>query len=309
MNWFAKALAFKALSSIPGGTALYRHAQWNWTKSIVATPQRVGQKINVGLGYIQWLLDHGHSLDQIRGMRHLDLGAGWHPTIPLLFRRIGLRDQVLADVSPLLTHSTFVDALRITRSLLDSDDHPSRSMLEAGDFPTAAAGADLTRLLSDFSMSYEAPYFDWTRGAGEVIDLVTCTQVLMHVERPVLDDCFKLMHGVLKPGGIFMAPVHLFDIYSNSDPRISIYNHLRYSRKFWKSVVSSDMMTFNRLKSPDYRDALESAGFEILTFDIEKGNKDELRMLNTLDIHPEFSSRYSESELSEKHLFVVARKQ
>lgn len=308
MNWFGKALVFKSLSAIPGGAALYRYAQWNWTKSIVATPERVSQKLDVGMEYLTWLMDHGHTLEQIRGMRHLDLGTGWHPTIPLLFQKIGLRDQILADVTALTTSDTFVDALAQTERILNNPQHPAQNFFTNEKFPAVSHGANLTKLLNDFSMSYHAPYFEWAGSAGEVVDLVTCTQVLMHVERPILDDCFKLIYGVLKPGGIFMAPVHLFDIYSNSDPKISIYNHLRYSRKFWKKVISSDIMTFNRHKSPDYRQALEGAGFEILTFDIEGGSPADLKKLALLDVHSEFSSRYSRDELSEKHLFFVARK-
>jgi len=308
MNWFAKALVFKSLSAIPGGAALYRYAQWNWTKSIVATPQRVGQKIDVGMGYLKWLTDHGYTLDEIRGLRHLDLGTGWHPTIPLLFHKIGLRDQILADVTALMTPDTFVDALAQTENILEDKQHPARQFLSNEKFPAVSPGADLKTLLNDFSMSYHAPYFKWAGGAGEVVDLVTCTEVFMHVERPILDDCFKLIYGVLKPGGIFMAPVHLFDIYSNSDPKISVYNHLRYSRKFWKNVVSSDIMTFSRHKSPDYREALEGAGFEILTFEIERGSPADIAKLASLDVHSELSTRYSSDELSEKHLFFVARK-
>ncbi|MES2995291.1 MAG: class I SAM-dependent methyltransferase [Verrucomicrobiota bacterium] len=309
MNWFIKSLIFKAFSTVPGGAALYRHAQWNWTKSIVATPARVGQKIDVGMSYLSWLLDHGRSIDEIRSLRHLDLGAGWHPTIPLLFSKIGMRHQVLTDVCPLMTADTFLDALKLTDQLvIETNGHPARPLLANDALSSPPHGADLETLLASFQMEYQAPYFEWAAKPGHDIDLATCTQVLMHITRPILDDCFKLIHNVLKPGGLFMAPVHLFDIYSNSDPKIGIYNHLRYSRHFWRTIVSSEMMTFNRLKSPDYRDALIAAGFEILEFVVDHGNAEELRGLRALNIHPEFSSRYSERELSEKHLFFVARK-
>ncbi len=308
MNWFSKALIFKVLSTVPGGAALYRHAQWKWTKSIVATPNWVGQKVDVGMSYLNWLLEHGYSLEKIRTMRHLDLGTGWHPTIPLLFSRIGLRDQVLADVNPLMTGDTFLDALAITNGLLGDESHPARKYLLDTSIPEKPPESELDKLLTRYEMAYHAPYFEWAATTGQQIDFVTCTQVLMHLERPILDGCFKLVHGILKPGGLFMVPVHLFDIYSNSDPHISVYNHLRYSRRFWKSVVSSDMMTFNRLKSPDYRSALEGAGFEIIEFHVDYGTEAELQALRSLEIHPEFLSKYTNKELSEKHLFFVARK-
>ena len=42
---------------------------------------------------------------------------------------------------------------------------------------------------------------------------------------------------------------------------ISKYNNLRYSPWVWENVVNSRLMSFNRLKAPDYRAALEQAGF------------------------------------------------
>ena len=308
MNWFTKAIIFKGLSTIHGGTSIYRYAQWNWTNSIVATPNRVSQKLDVGMGYLNWLLNHEHTLEQIRGMCHMDLGSGWHPTIPLLLSRIGLRNQVLVDINPLMTYDTLRDAVTLVNELVDHPNHPANPLIKEKTLPDPSGHEDLQSLLDQFSMTYQAPYLKWAATTEVRFDLVTCTQVLMHIDRPLLDKVFKLVHDLLKPGGLFMVPVHLFDIYSNSDPNISIYNHLRYSKRFWRSVVCSDIMSFNRLKSPDFREALEGAGFHILEFEIERGGPADLEMLRTLDIHPEFSSRYTEEELSEKHLFFVARR-
>lgn len=308
MNWFIKALSFKVMSVVPGGASLYRYVQWNWTKSIVATKVRVGQKIDVGMSYINWLLANGFSLERIRKMRHLDLGAGWHPSIPLLFYRMGMRNQVLADVAPLLSRSTFVDALSLCEDILSDTSHEACQHFDGASYPQVLPSDEFADLTQKFSMTYHAPYFDWVSESSESVDLVTCTQVFMHLDREILESCFAMMFRVLKPGGIFMSPVHLFDIYSNSDSDISIYNHLKYSSSFWNSVVNSELMPFGRLKSPDFREALEKAGFEILTFDITRGSEEEKASLKDLPVHSEFSQRYDLDVLSEKHLFFVARK-
>ena len=308
MKWLAKAVAFKAFSSIPGGSKLYRHAQTHWTKSIVATPERVGQKMEIGMSYLSWLFDHGHDLERIRDLRHLDLGCGWHPSIPLMYSRIGLRRQVLTDVTHLMCMQTFRESEVLVDRLLSARDHSAHDLLRADAEPAGRALASLDDLLASNDMEYHAPYFDWVSTAGQSMDLATCTQVLMHIERPILDEVFKAVHGLLKAGGLFMSTVHLFDIYSNSDRRISIYNHLRYSKGLWSKLVNSDMMTFNRFKARDYREALEAAGFEIVAFEIEHGGPDDLRALRAVKVHPEFAARYSEEELADKHLFFVARK-
>lgn len=308
MNWFAKALAFKAFSSIPGGNSFYRYLQTNWTKSIVATPARVGQKIDIGMRYLACLDKHGYTIEDIRKMRHLDLGCGWHPTIPILYSKMGLKGQVLTDLNYLIGTQTFRESLEFVNQLTADPEHPAHALLQESACQPPPANASLDELLAEAGMEYHAPYFEWARTAGPCIDLATCTQVLMHVERPILDDCFKIIFDLLTSGGIFMSTVHLFDIYSNSDPNITIYNHVRYSKSTWSNWVNSDMMPFNRYKARDYREALEGAGFEIVEFDIDHGTAEDLRALRSLKVHPEFGARYTEEELADKHLFFVARK-
>lgn len=308
MKWLAKALAFKAFSAIPGGNSFYRYLQTNVTKSIIATPARVGQKIDIGMRYLGWLDQHGYSIDDIRQMRHLDLGCGWHPSIPILYSKMGLKGQVLTDLNYLIGTQTFRESLEFVNQLTGDPAHPAHHLLLESACQPPPADASLDELLAHSGMEYYAPYFDWAKSAGECIDLATCTQVLMHIERPILDDCFKVIFDLLHSGGIFMSTVHLFDIYSNSDPSITIYNHVKYSKQMWSNLVNSDMMPFNRYKARDYREALEAAGFEILEFDIDHGTTEDLRTLRSLQVHPEFSARYTEQEMADKHLFFVARK-
>lgn len=308
MKWLVKALAFKAFSFTPGGQSVYRYIQIHWTKSIVATAGRVAHKMDIGMRYLTWLMSHGYEMTTVRKLRHLDLGSGWHPTIPLLFSKIGMQGQVLTDVSPVMSDRTFRESLVFVNQLLADPKHPAHGFLQDGWDQQPSVDANFEELLEFSGMEYHAPYFEWANKTDRRFDLATCTQVLMHIERPNLDQLFQLIHGLLRPGGLFMSTVHLFDIYSNSDSRISIYNHLKYSKSMWSTVVNSDMMTFNRLKSRDYREALEGAGFEIVEFEINHGGPDDLRSLRSVKVHPEFTERYSEEELAEKHLFLVVRK-
>src|SRR4029078_10029591 len=99
MNWRLKVAGFKALSGVPGGTSFYRFTQKHLTGALRPTEARVEQKIEVGMRYFDWLQQHGYPLAE---RTHLDFGAGWHPTIPLLYYCLGLRQQYLFDLSPLL---------------------------------------------------------------------------------------------------------------------------------------------------------------------------------------------------------------
>lgn len=308
MNWFAKALTFKALSVIPGGASLYRYLQIHVTKSIIATPGRVGMKVDIGVNYITWLNENGYPIEDLRKMRHLDLGSGWHPNIPILYSKMGMKGQVLADVAPLICARTFRESFEHVTALTADPGHAAHQWLHEDACRIPDSAETLEELLSLASIEYHAPYFEWAGSAGECIDIATCTQVLMHVERPILNDCFKMMFDVIKSGGLFMSNIHLFDIYSNSDPNITIYNHVRYSQAMWSGVVNSGLMPFNRYKAKDYREALEKAGFEIVEFDITHANTEQLAALRSIEIHPEFKERYTEEEIADTHLFFVARK-
>src|SRR5438445_13387313 len=101
MDWRLKVAAFKMLSAIPGGSALYRSLQEHVTKSLKPTTDRVGQKLDVGRQYYQALVDLGLADLLLKGT-HLDFGTGWHPTIPLLYYSMGTPRQHLFDLVPVM---------------------------------------------------------------------------------------------------------------------------------------------------------------------------------------------------------------
>ena len=306
MNWKTKTRLFRILSVIPAGDEIYRLVQKHVTKSIVATPERVKQKMEVADNYLRWLLANGLTTEHIRSMRHLDFGAGWHPTIPIYYALQGMRGQVLLDLFPVLKTRSFRESEALVSSLCRTSHIPPLELVSLPGVPDNGAGLD--ELLSAYGLEYRAPYAEWAEKSGETADLVTSSQVLYHIEPAILDQCLRLIHRLLRPGGYFMAEMHLFDIHANSDPSISRYNHLRFPKEYWDKKVNSRLMSFNRLKSRDYREALERAGFEIADFQITRGSKEDLADLAKLDIHPEFLSRYSMEELSEVFLFFSARK-
>ncbi|MFM7183049.1 MAG: methyltransferase domain-containing protein [Verrucomicrobiales bacterium] len=306
MNWKIKTRLFRILSGIPAGEEIYRFAQKHITRSIVATPIRVSQKMELADRYLRWLIEHGTCPEDVRSMRHVDFGAGWHPTIPIYYAMQGMRGQVLLDLFPVLRLSSFREAESLVAEISKDWHVPPLPLASLPEAP--ASGAGLEELLRAYGIEYHAPYMEWAEKAGEMADLVTSSQVLLHIEQPILDDCMKIIHRLMKPGSYFMAETHLFDIHANSDSSISRYNHLRFSKEYWDNKANSRLMWYNRLKARDYREVLERAGFEIADFKIIRGSEKDLKDLAEIDIHPEFLSRYSMEELSEVFLFFCARK-
>lgn len=301
MKWWIKIGGFKALSLLPGGSRLYRWAQENVTNSLVPTPERVRQKIAVGTHYYQFLRAQGQE-SRLLGGTHLDLGAGWHPTIPFLFDCLGCPSQILADVVPVMTRETAMQTAATFLKVLPAT---------ADDLPVLPER--LNRLKShawsswpprDFCWEYRAPYGDWLRSLSSSLDMVTSTQALLHVPRNALREIFADVTRALKPGGIFMATIHLRDLFADADPGITPYNHLRFSPWFWENFICSPLMSYNRLKAPDYRECLRECGLRLLAFDVEPGNAE---LLNRLRIHPCFAE-YSREDLAGHHLFFAAQK-
>lgn len=301
MKWWVKIAGFKALSLVPGGSRLYRWTQENLTGSLVPTSERVRQKIEVGIRYWE-ALQSVRLEDRLLHGRHLDLGSGWHPTIPLLFHALGCPAQVLADVVPVMTRetarqttATFLQVLPSFAPALPVQTERTHR-LQTYDWPNWPP--------RELGWEYQAPYMDWLTAQRSTLDLVSSTQALLHVPRAVLREIFSAVVWALKPGGIFMATIHLRDLFADGDPSITPYNHLRYSPRFWEGWINSPLMSYNRLKAPDYRSLLEEAGLRLLKFEVEPGRP---AQLETLRVHPSFHG-YSREDLAAHHLFLVGQK-
>ncbi|HWF19694.1 MAG TPA: class I SAM-dependent methyltransferase [Verrucomicrobiae bacterium] len=305
MNWLVKAAAFKLLSALPGGPALYRYGQEHLTHSLVPTPERVGQKIDVGLQYWDWLAAHQPHKKPLG--THLDFGAGWHPTIPLLFYSLGVEQQHLVDVAPLLDRGLIESTVKAFLKIVTEPGWAHRSRLQR--LPDSVWDNEMpwTAYLKCLGVTCHAPFTGAEPELVGAIDFATSTQVLYFIPREPLRSCFRQLHRVLKTGGNFLATIHLNDVNATWQKGLSQYNHLQYSPDVWDKWINSQLMSYNRLKAADYRQLLEEAGFQILHFDVTGPTAADLEELSRIPIHNSFS-RYSREELGAKHLFFVAQK-
>src|SRR5712664_4034629 len=128
MHWLAKATCLNILSAIPGGVRLYRLGQEKLTHSLVPTPARVAQKVEVGMQYVDWLEKNGSAKSLLDGT-HLDFGAGWHPTIPLLYYSMGVERQWLFDIRPLLKSLTVAQNVTAFRAVVGKPGWPHRGRI------------------------------------------------------------------------------------------------------------------------------------------------------------------------------------
>ena len=306
MGWRAKSIQFKFLSMLPGGTALYNYTQEKITKSTLASPTRVDQKVKVGLEFWNWVERNNCSGKLIEG-RLLDLGAGWHPTIPMLWYAFGNQSQTLVDVSPNMDARKVIDTINIFHAIASDRAFPARSAVKRLPEVMPAQTDLASEVLSPLGIEYIAPYRDFLQHRPGEYDMVICTQVLQHIPKPVQLAIFKELFAAMKPGGLFHATVHFVGQFRSPNLDTGQYEHLRFSPSTWEKWINSSLMGFNRLKGPDYRETLEQAGFRIREFKLTLPSPDDMRELKRTRIHPSFS-RYTEEELATRGVFFVAEK-
>ena len=305
MPMLRKWVGFKIFSLLPFGSRFYSYAQEHITKSIFASRLRVDQKLKVGLAYWNWLMQNDCA-DRVTE-NVVDLGAGWHPTIPLLWHAFGADRQVLLDVHPNMDARQVFDTARFFRELASESQWPGRAFLRRLPELQPVTTNDANEALKQIGIEYHAPYGKLLANQTGAFSAVVCTQALLHISKPVQIAIFKEIHHGLRSGGLFLATVHFVAQFRNPELRPGHYAHLRYSPAIWERCINSSLMSFNRLKGPDYRELLEQAGFRIREFKLTEPTPEDLAELKRTRVHPSFN-RYSEPDLAARGVFFVAEK-
>jgi len=303
MHWLAKATSLKTLSAVPGGQWLYRLGQEKLTRSLEATRERIAQKIEVGLQYLTWLEKRGEVRCLVEGT-HLDFGAGWHPTIPLLYYSLGVERQILCDLRPLLKAKSVAQTVTAFRSIVSGPEWAHRFQFRPLADAEVLTGEPLGDWLKSMGMSYFAPYESQLAKLAGSVDVVTCTQVLYYVQRSSMPGCLSQIRSVLKPGGKFLATIRLTTPDLGG---LSNYGHMKFSPETWQRYFNSSLLSYNLFKPPDYQQALQDAGFKVVHFEINRPTAEDWADLAKVTKHPYFD-RYKPDDLVGKQLFFAAEK-
>ena len=139
---------------------------------------------------------------------------------------------------------------------------------------------------------------------SDSIGVLLCTQVLYYPPRHRVRAIFEELARVLKPGGVAVATIHLYDTYSQFDRSLSRFNFLRYSAKTWERWFNNSHMSYNRLHASDYAALLEGLPFKKIIWEVTPPSQDDIAELSRIKVHPEFSS-YGLADLASTHLFFV----
>jgi hypothetical protein len=281
---------------MPGGDALYRLFQHHVTRSIVPTPQRIQQKVDVGLHYLEHLRTIGRE-DSLTQGTHIDIGAGWHLTIPLLYWQLGCNTQVVVDIAELVQPEILYQVMRLLPAC-KVDGRVRRPLPEPH-------GIEFHSYLANLGISYHATLRKRVPVESRSAALVTSTQTLLHPTRCEVSRICSEVARVLEKGGFF--DIHLYDLYSDLDPHLSRFNYPRYSDRTWQTFFNCRQMSYNRMRASEFEKIFDGLPFRKEIWDITTPTDEDLRALETLPLNVQFAG-FDKRDLASSHLTFVLRR-
>ncbi|MEM6808758.1 MAG: class I SAM-dependent methyltransferase [Pseudomonadota bacterium] len=224
----------------------------------------------------------------------LEVGTGWIPTIPKLFKAHGAQSIVLTDVEPLCDAQTAALAASLAQKALPD--------------LNAITGQDLAILESNLARegieSYRCP--PQLEGLpDQSIDLIYSRTVLEHIPQPALVALLQEWRRLLRPGGCCIHIIDNSDHFEHRDKRLSRLNFLTLTNVAWRVASFNGQNFQNRLRHSDYVTLFRDAGFELLHVEGEPDPKT-LEDLKTLRINPAFA-HYTPEDLATLTSIVIAR--
>jgi len=257
-KWWIKCLVQRALSHIPSGENI--NALWS-RKALLDEISL--EAIRIGILQIRMLLDSGF---EIHEKVALEIGSGWKPILPFLFRIAGCKKVILCDLHRHMDQGLLnatIHQIRAHSDLIASMLDTAESRIEEV-LPGPGLEHDYSLLIRNSGFEYRAPFdLRETDYASHSIDIVFSRSVLEHIPLQVLEPIMMEMHRILKPEGAMVHTIDLSDHWEHSDKSISRINFLKFPGWWWK-IINSPISYQNRLRLPEYLQLLKKCGFELI---------------------------------------------
>src|SRR4029453_13616085 len=225
MDWRVKGIVQKVLSRTPGGEWLNDRLQGT-IGELRSLEENVATKIRDWTSLHDLLRESGFSL---RGAEILEVGTGWHPTLPLCFSLAGVSRCTTLDrtrhLSPALTRRVVASLRRHLSALAEATGRGLAALEGDGGGPAGGAGGP--------DRPPAPPAAAGTGRAAGSVDLVYSNSVLEHVPPDGILELLAEARRILRPGGIVAPCVACNDHYAHFDPRISFVNYLQFSDAEW----------------------------------------------------------------------------
>ncbi|HEX4534962.1 MAG TPA: class I SAM-dependent methyltransferase [Rhizomicrobium sp.] len=231
-----------------------------------AFPYRSNPKNDIGLlvdaaRQVQLLHDWGFSL---RGKIVVEIGTGWLPITPLVYRSAGAASVITIDQERLLDKHTLIAAQEYFCQNFSAaiEKFGLDGKLFERQFASLDSNASLETSLQNLGIKYLAP-FDFNDLPGGTADFIISRTVLEHISPNLLETVFANSQRILRKGGALCHSIDMSDHFEHNDKSISRLNFLRYPERVWKITQLNPQFYQNRLRCNEYVSLLQEAGFSV----------------------------------------------
>lgn len=305
-HWVIKAAIQRFISWLPNSAAWNELFQQHVTRSIILTPQQLGDKLAEAQRYFDLMRKHGSS--PRANFTALELGTGWHPVIPLALHLCGASDIWTFDIDPHLRRERLVELLDL---IIRFDDEKRLARHLPG---LIQARVENLRSLRKFAAQEEPQAWlkrikihcavQDARKTGvqdRAVDFIFSSGVLEYIPVPVLRELLLEFRRVASPNAVMVHRLNLVDQFAYFDKSLSPFNHLKYTEAQWR-WRSSPLIWQNRIRVCDYRRIFAETGFTLKEEENTSGKKADLERIK---LAPEFQ-RYSAEDLLILHSVMTA---
>jgi SAM-dependent methyltransferase len=289
---------------MPGGKRLNDHLQ-RTLGEVRHFERHVASKVEDWKLSLQYLNDVEFD---VRGTTVVEIGTGWHPTLPICFGLAGVKRVMTFDTIRHLDAELTFRMIRVLEAHLDTIAESCRTC--AGrvrqNYHGLLHAENVLALLQQAHVEYKAPAdARATRLLPDTVDLVYSNSVMEHVPKDGIRDLMRESMRILRPGGLVLHNVGCNDHYAFIDGGISSVNYLRYSESTWRKWNNS-LQYQNRLRAPEFLELAAESGLEVIykRIAVRSGTSEALAKL---EVCSEFQ-RFSPEELAVTTVDFIARK-
>ncbi|HKQ44085.1 MAG TPA: methyltransferase domain-containing protein [Rhizomicrobium sp.] len=235
-----------------------------------------------------------------------EIGTGWIPILPLIFRCAGAGEVFTMDHDKLMDAHTFRHAIsfiheNLTRGLEWSK--APREYFNLNHLPSRSHRS-LQDLCRSANIVYGAP-FDFLDAPPESADFIVTRAVLEHIPEETVQRIFAHAATVVRPGGMMCHMIDLSDHLEHHDKSLSRVDMLRYSDQEWRDRTRHRLNHLSRARRFDYVRMLEETGWEVISMTAEPNQK-ALQDLKTMPLVPRYANVPHE-ELAILDLLIVCQ--
>jgi SAM-dependent methyltransferase len=304
MHWLYKSLLQATLSIMPFGEHINHKLQKMRGSN---KPAAVDGAVSRGIHMVKLLAENG--LPSLKGLKLIEVGTGWLPTLPIMFSLLGA-DKIhtydhVRHLRLNLVKMTLLQVIKNFSKISEDIGIPTNELKERSE--KIILDGDMDTLLNSMNIEYIAPGdASHTNLSDDSIDLFFSHAVLEHVPERVVLNITREAFRTLKPSGLFYNLIGLHDHYVSFDKRISKVNFLRYPESIWRLLAKNKITYLNRLRNSQFIETIRNCGFNIVYINAPV-DEPSLKVLKKMKINKKFK-RFKLEDLAVIRSEIIAHK-